>query len=230
MSSYPKGWKLPGSVEQRQRVVKLFPDIDLTSVDNLAAACLQSDLADGLVILPTISYLSRLFSVGDPYGRGYGLIFNRLPGLVGKRNSSGERFYCNEDWLRINNEAKEIIIEREKGLGDVLVLPISFGKLYAGCTAQIAFDRILKELLFPLSAVQINILLLLMPERLKDAWSLGVICPVDEFNLSGEGKWESCLGFDYDPNSSWNEFHLPRLCFQNKRRAYQTFGPVVSLQ
>lgn len=61
-SFYPEGWKMPDLKIQRQKMTMLFPGIDLSYI-NVAKTEKEASYADGIGIIPKLSYLGKLWAL-----------------------------------------------------------------------------------------------------------------------------------------------------------------------
>lgn len=198
---YPKGWKVPNVTELKERTARIFEGIDLSYVDELASKTVLPASADGIALIPKLSYLGKLWGLNDPYGKDYGRVVEKVVQLIGNfRAFHNYREGClTERHIRLNKEAREILEQLEAETpGDALVLPINFGNLYAGYSVRNVRWKALHTNQLPLGSAQIGCLLLAMPERLVAYDDLFMDCPADEYSPHADGKFASSLCFFFD--------------------------------
>ncbi|OGB74342.1 hypothetical protein A2V68_01150 [candidate division Kazan bacterium RBG_13_50_9] len=198
---YPKNWQAKGVAEQVIKLATLFPGIDLSQVEMLVAKLVAQKLADGVAILPKLSFLAKLWNIADPYGGGYGPICEKLFELIAASRSfhNYRTGQMNEQHIRIMEDVREQLKKLEaETLGDVLVLSFNFGNLYAGFSPRNARFEALNNNQFPLIAAQVACLLLTMPDRLTAWEQLFIDCSGDEWDWDAGGGWTRsvCFGFD----------------------------------
>lgn len=199
---YPKGWAVPSMAVQADRLINLFLGINLQG-SNVSEKRTVPTGADGLALLPTLRFLGEYFKVANPYGKDYGQLIEKLCELLSKQRNGA---FCNyrkgeltEAYVRLYAEVRERLEKLEVAApGDVLVLPVAFGHLYAGWSARAARWEALDQEQLPLGGVHVACLLLTMPERLTDYEQLWIDCPGDEYNWSAGGRWSDCLDLRFD--------------------------------
>lgn len=199
---YPKGWTVPDLAVQEDRLLALFPGINLQG-SNASEKRLVPKGADGLALLPSLRFLGKLLKIADPYGAGYGVIIGRLCELLSTQRDGAFHNYrkgeLTEAYVRLYAEVRERLEQLEAATpGDVLVLPISFGNLYAGWSVRAARWEALDQEQLPLGGAHVACLLLVMPERLTAYEQLWIDCPGDEHNWYADGRWSRCLYFRFD--------------------------------
>src|SRR3990167_8217716 len=147
---YPKGWTVPSIEEQAQRLGNLLPGLTLpTQAPEIAVP----KGFDGFAIVPKVSALGKLFSIQDPYGAGYGQVVEQLLGLIDKQR----KFYnyrkgeLGPNYIRIEERVRgRLQMTEGETEGDCLVVPISFGNLYAGYSPRNARETTLRTQQLPL--------------------------------------------------------------------------------
>ncbi len=198
---YPQGWVMPGVSDQAERLTAIFPGIKLDGVAEIAGKLAIPEGFDGIGIVPKISYLGGIYSVDDPYGQGYGTILENVLKLI----ADSRKFYnyragqLTADYIRIHAEVKEVLMRLEaETAGDTLVVPISFGNLYAGFSQRNARWAALKAAQVPFGGAQVGSLLLSMPERLTAYEQLFIDCSGDEYNWDADGQWAHSVYFNFN--------------------------------
>ena len=197
---YPKGWKSATIEEQKARLATLFKRIDLSQVEALVAKMIVQKLADGIAILPKLSFLGELWNIADPYGKGYGLICEKLFELI-----AGSRAFhnyqagqMNDKYIRIMEDVRVTLQKLEADTpGDVLVLAFNFGDLYAGFSPRSARWEALNNNQLPLITAQVACLLLTMPDRLTAYEQLFIDCSGDEWDWLADGSWTHSVCFHF---------------------------------
>jgi len=195
---YPKNWQAKGVAEQVIKLATLFPGIDLSQVEMLVAKLVAQKLADGIAILPKLSFLAKLWNIANPYGKGYGLICEKLFELI-----ASSRPFCNcrsgemdAGHIRIMEDVREQLKKLEADTpGDVLVFAFNFGNLYAGFSPRNARWEALSNSQLPLITAQVACLLLTMPDRLVACEQLFIDCSGDEWDWGADGVWSRSVGF-----------------------------------
>ncbi len=197
---YPKNWKSKSISEQLVKLTDLFQSIDLSQVEALMDKVIVQKLADGVVILPKLSFLAKLWSIPDPYGEGYGFVCEKLFGRI----AVSRAFYnyragqMDAKHIRIHQEVRNLLEKLEAETpGDVLVLPFDFGGLYAGWSPRAARWEALNNSQLPLITAQVACLLLTMPDRLTTWEQLFIDCSGDEWDWLAVGCWADCPCFDF---------------------------------
>jgi len=193
----PKGWTVPSFSEQLQRLGNLLPGLTLpTQAPEIAVP----KGFDSFAIVPKVSALGRIFSIQDPYGAGYGQVVEQLLGLIDKQR----KFYnCRKgelgpNYIRIEKRVRgRLQMTESKAGGDCLVVPISFGNLYAGYSPRNARETALRAQQLPFITVQVASLLLVMPERLVSYDDLWIDVPGDQYDWLADGDWSNSLCFDF---------------------------------
>jgi hypothetical protein len=188
---YPKGWSVPSLNDLETRLQEAIPGLSITLP---TGDTYVPQGFDGMALVPKLSALARILGVDDPYGSGYGELLEKVLGII-----SGKRSFYNyrngvlgSNYLRLHDEVRGKLEALESEMdGDVLVVPISFGNLYAGYSARNARHTSLGKGQLPLGSVQVACLLLSMPERLVSYDDLWIDCPADEYNDDADGEW-SC--------------------------------------
>lgn len=198
---YPKGWTMPSLAVQAECLVSFFPGINLQG-SNVSEKRTVPKGADGLVLLPTLRFLGKFFNIADPYGAGYGAIIEQLCELLLKQRNGAflnhRKGELTEAYVRLYADVRERLEKLEsEAPGDVLVLPVSLGKLYAGWSARAARWEALDQDQLPLGAAHVACLLLVMPERLTAYEQLWLDCPGDEYDWGAGGRWSCSLGFNF---------------------------------
>jgi hypothetical protein len=198
---YPKGWKAAALEGQKSHLTGLFKRIDLSQVDTLAAKVKAPKLADGLALIPKLTYLGEIWNIANPYGKGYGLICEKLFELI-----ASSRPFCNcrsgemdAGHIRIMEDVREQLKKLEADTpGDVLVFAFNFGNLYAGFSPRNARWEALSNSQLPLITAQVACLLLTMPDRLVACEQLFIDCSGDEWDWYAVGAWTSSVCFRFD--------------------------------
>jgi hypothetical protein len=197
---YPDGWAMPNIDRQLERVAGVFGDSGVSEVSVRASQLMPLPKgADGVALIPKISYLGKRWGLGDPYGRDYGGIVEQVLALIAAHRPF-------QNWHerdlgpshRIHANVKELLMRLEaESPGDVLVFPTSFGNLYAGYSPRHARWQSLHQNQLPLGAAQVGCLLLTMPDRLSDWQQLFIDAPADEYNWRLGGRWSFTPFFYY---------------------------------
>jgi hypothetical protein len=198
---YPEGWTMPRVAAQVERAARIFDGMDLSQASVLATRLTPvSEGADGVALIPKISYLGEHWNLGDPYGKDYGRLVEEVLAVI----AAARPFYnwCEGDLgpkHRINAKVKEVLMRLEdRTPGDALVLPASVGELYAGYSPRHARWKALQQNQLPLGAAQVGCLLLTMPDRLTAWQQLFIDCPADEYNWRLGGRWAFSPFFYYE--------------------------------
>ena len=210
---YPEGWLIPGIDEQKKRLSKIFSgrcgykDISLVRVDEMVAKATVPEQADGLVLIPKISYLGEL-GFKDPYGKEYGLIMDRVITMISQ--SRPFRNFCEGGLsfsrIRLHEQIRLLTKQLEADTpGDVLVMPVSLGNLYAGYSARNARWEALHSDQLPLGSAQVGCLLLMMPERLATYKNLGIYCSGDEYSTPSYKR--ATFDFDSSPKFYFYDYN-----------------------
>lgn len=206
---YPKGWKATSVDQQLLKLVGLFPGINLSQVNGLAESAAAfvayvPKTADGIALLPRLSFLGELWDIADPYGSGYGQICRKIFCLVANdrsfHNEEGSN-QMDERHIRIFADVREKLEELEAiTRGDVLVKPFNFGDLYAGYSPRNARWEAMNsnDHRLPLITAQVACLLLTMPDRLTAWGQLSIDCSGDEWDGNTDGRWFRCPCFYCD--------------------------------
>ncbi len=208
---------------QKSKLLELFPGINLSYVDALVKMWPQMpNWADTIALVPTLLFLSRHFGIKHHYKNGYPSICNKLlKFLSGTRNFinlrglyiSPKEFYIHPDVLKVLRRV-EISV-----LGDVLVLPVNFGYLYAGRSARNARCEAISCNHLPLNTVQAACLLLTMPTWLCQEDDLFVYCSGDKWIRHDDGfQWElsSCFIIEYLEDDLVLEYVTGEPCIASK--------------
>ncbi|OGB73688.1 hypothetical protein A3K24_02520 [candidate division Kazan bacterium RIFCSPHIGHO2_01_FULL_44_14] len=198
---YPKNWKVKNVTEQLAKLTELFPGIDLSQVEALVAKVTLQKWHDGIAVLPKLSFLGLLWGIADPYGKGYGLICEKLFELIaGSRAFHNYRAgQMNDQYIRIMEQVREQLKKLEAETpGDVLVLAFDFGKTYAGYSPRNARHEALNNNQLPLITAQVASLLLTMPDRLTAWEQLFIDCSGDEWDWDAVGRWLYSVCFRFD--------------------------------
>ena len=206
---YPKGWSVPSLNDLQTRLQKAIPGLPITLP--IGDTYVPQGF-DGMALVPKLSALARIFGVDDPYGSGYGELLEKVLDIIGGKRS----FYnyrngvLGSNYLRLHDEVRSKLeaLESEAD-GDVLVVPISFGNLFAGYSARNARHTALGKGQLPLGSVQVACLLLSMSERLVSYDDLWIDCPADEYNDDADGEWSYSPCFDFSGRlrfiASWSD-------------------------
>lgn len=65
---YPDGWTCPAIADQVQRLMAAFPGLDFSNAEEMAKKVVVPEDADGVMVIPKLSALARIFNIADPYG------------------------------------------------------------------------------------------------------------------------------------------------------------------
>ncbi|MCX6767031.1 MAG: hypothetical protein NT170_04660 [Candidatus Moranbacteria bacterium] len=166
------------------------------------------DGADGVALIPSITFLGKLWGIREPHGIGYKEVLRRI-NMALEKNRPADIFNYHQayEFIRINPGVLEVLLPLEEkaeraGL-NCLALPFSFGRLYADFGCRNARWTALYDGQLPLTTVQTGCLLLAMPNRLVSFNDLPVDCPGDECDRhdsdhypNGTGKWYEFLGWE----------------------------------
>lgn len=201
---YPEGWSVPDLSAQAKKLAIFLPGLDL-SYSEKASKVVVPEGADGLALIPKLSALGRICGISDPYWSGYSRLVGHAIGFIGHREFSSylqelqEQGELTDQYIRIHAETRKILTELEAETpGDCLVLPISFGNLYAGYSQRNAGWEALYRQQLPLGLVQVSYLLLAMPGRLTACNHLFIYCPGDEYRWYTNDDWSLCPLFYFD--------------------------------
>lgn len=198
---YPDGWTCPGITEQVERLMVAFPDLKFTDAEIKASQVAIPEGADGVMIIPKLSALGRIFGIADPYGSGYGQLVEKVLDAIANTRKlynyrSGE---LDENYIRLHADVKSLLEELESAdEADFLVLPINFGDwktgfCYSPRNARWQALNINQQL--PLGSAQIGCMLIADPSRLVSYENLFIDCPADEYNWGADGRWADCPYF-----------------------------------
>lgn len=227
--NYPSGWQMPSLDQQKHRLQKLFPDLDLSQVDALAAKAQVPIGFDGLAIIPKLSALGEYWGLAYPTADDYGTVVELVLGRL-----SAQRLTLNyrqgqltKDYIWLHAEVRAMVEKLEaETLGDVLVLAVNFGQREDGeCLSPRAARWEAIDLgQLPLGSAQVGCLLLVMPERLVSKNDLWVDCAGDEYDWDGIEQPVGCPYFCFDNQVKEQLKFFVR--FANN--AFRRYGSVVA--
>ncbi len=200
---YPKGFAVPNVSIQIERVQRLWPGIDVSHVATLAEHFNNLPAGfDGIEVKPKVSYFGRAWEMADPYGAHYGPTVERVLAMLhAERNwkfINHRAGQMTDEYIRIQAEALSLMkVIEETTPGDVLVMPVSLGNLYAGYSARNGRWDALAKSYMPNGSAHVGCSLLVMPERLTAYEQLFMDCCADEWNWDVDGRWTYCPIFRF---------------------------------
>lgn len=223
---YPKGWQPKSALERSAILMGFFPGLDFSHVEELAlrycvgdgsGVCfggyseaanggrklvLPEGMDSGLIVMPKLEAVARLVKKppaswkADNIAMGYLLnIFKEaIPSFVDYTNGS-----IGPKHMRLLAATERALLEiGAKTPGDVLVLPVQTGALFAGYSPRASrghMSALVRH--FPLHGFGGGCLVLSDPERFANG-TLCMNCPGTERAPVGRGDFcgTSCWGFD----------------------------------
>lgn len=160
----------------------LDPDCGVVVHSNLSTTA----KTDGLMPIPFISDLGRVFEIDRPFNRGYGWLGLRVLEELGKTRRLANEFKKREfEDFQLYNDVREKLYTLECQTNPIedkvrfFLLPVSMGATLAGYGRQNARITSLLANRLPLGHIQIACLLMGWPERLTAYEELWLLCSAD---------------------------------------------------
>jgi len=200
---YPDGWACPAILNQVQRLMAAFPGLDFSDAEEMAKKVVVPEDADGVMVIPKLSALARIFNIADPYGSGYGQLVEKVIAVIAaiRKTYNYRAGELGENYIRLNADAKLLIEELEAADGaDFLVMAINFGDwktglCYSPRNARWQALNINQQL--PLGSVHVGCMLIADPSRLVAYENLFIDCSADEYNWGADGRWSYSVYFSF---------------------------------
>jgi hypothetical protein len=218
--NYPVGWE-PTPASERLRILETTFLLDprgvqeridtFEAVDNRGAWSgderFVQTISDGVFVSPKITSLARDNGFDDPFGADYGNLCAAVlqqansMGTAGVRLALSNRFdkklegALTPDLFRMKPEARTLWAQIEEDTpGDYLVRRFNSGSVFNLLGPGQGYEEIVKHGLAPFTLFHIAVLLLTMPERLKEPKHLWLMSAADEYNYSAApDEWDGSL-------------------------------------
>ena len=158
---------------------------------------------DGIALIPTVLSLGLLWSIYKPHGEGYGQVFEKLAKLLEEKKNikNGLRGQLGPKNIRLHKEVVDVLLPLEEDAlrsgCNCLVLPLSFGKKYAGYSSRNCRKEALKRDELPFNSTQGSCLLMSMSDRLSEEWHLTADWPGDCYDRHDYAERWKCMTYHY---------------------------------
>jgi hypothetical protein len=166
------------------------------------------DKADGVIAIPSLLDLGKMFEIEDPLGAGYGKLCEKALECLNK--ARGGKFYnyrqgqLTSDYIRLHEEVRQRREELENAIPYVeqkirfLLLPVSTGRHYQGYSPRNARTDALELGALPLDPVTVAFMLIAWPERLSKYYQTIIDCSGCEYSWDADGWWSSVCYFYFN--------------------------------
>lgn len=182
---YPDGFRMRTVEEQAATLLKLFPNLDASHVQELASGELPA-WADGWAVMPKPGKIGRDYYVTLELAIGHlaksRKFKNWREGQLAKKH------------LRLKEKTAQAQAKLDEQPGDFWVFPFQFGLKWRGHSvrnAQVRFD----DNEFGLGPYEVAILLLTHPDRITGPNQLCIDCAGCEYSPVADGDFFACLCF-----------------------------------
>lgn len=224
--TYPVGWSKSDKHLQENRLIEAIPGFK-PKYWRPSLIGYSPETYDGVAIIPTILSLGLLWSIYKPHREGYGKVVDKLATILEERQSfkNDLRGKLGPGNIRLHKEVIEILLPLEEDAFrsgcNCLLMPLSFGKKYAGHSNRNCRWQALKNGELPLGSAQGFCLLLTMPGRLAGEHDLTADWPGDCYDRQDYAERWNCMTYHYFEKGEIH-FHASGDSFPNGR-----CGPVV---
>jgi len=187
---YPKNFQIRSVAKQVKILLKHFPNLDVSHVQELASDDFFPVDAEGWTVIPKPDKIGT-------YHEAMEKVINLLPDVF--KFKEWQEGKMTEKHLRLEEKTAQAHAKLNKQPGDLWVIPFQFGKRWAGHSnrnAQVRFAA--KE--FGLGPYEIAILLLTHPERITMTDQLYINCAGCEYDYDPDAGTD----FRYDLSFYWN--------------------------
>ena len=182
---YPEGFRIRTVQEQVEILLKHFPYLDASHVEELASGELP-EKAEGWAVIPKPNI------VGDTSVSALDVILGLI--VNDRKFENWREGQLTEKYVQLTEKTKVAHATLNQQLGDFWVIPFQFGKLYRGRSvrrARVCFD----ETEFGLGVYEVAILMLTHPDRIVGSNQLYMDCAGIEYSPNAGGDFFACLYF-----------------------------------
>jgi len=189
---YPDGFLIRTPQDQVEILLKHFPKLDASHVQELASGELPN-WAEGWAVIPK----------PEKIGTYHEALAKAIELLAKDRKFQNWREgELTEKHLRLKEKTLQAHAKLNEQPGDFWVIPFQFGKKWAGHSVRNAQVRFADNE-FGLGPYEVAILLLTHPNRITGQGQLYIDCPGCEYCPDGDGDFFACLNF------RWSSFYEP---------------------
>ena len=183
---YPDGYHSRTVAEQVETLLKHFPNLDASHVQELVSGELP-EWAEGWAVIPK----------PDKIGIYHEALAKAIALLAKDRKLQNWREGAlTEKHLRLKEKTAQTHTKLNEQPGDFWVFPFQFGKKWRGhsvCNAQVRFV----ESEFGLGPYEVAILLLTHQDRITGSNQLYIDCAGCEYSPAADGDFFACLSFGW---------------------------------
>jgi hypothetical protein len=186
---YPDDFRIRTVQEQLEILIKHFPNLDASHVNELASKELSTG-AEGWAVIPK----------PDKIGTYHEALAKVIALIIKDRKFQNWREGAlTEKYLRLKEKTVQAHAKLNEQPGDFWVIPFQFGKKWAGHSVRNAQIRF-AESEFGLGPYEVAMLLLTHPERITGPDQLYIDCAGCEYSPHAAGDFFACLHF------IWNDY------------------------
>jgi len=206
---YPKGFYIRTVQEQLEILLKHFPNLDASHVNELASKELSTG-AEGWAVIPKSS------KVAKTYHKALETVLKLI--ADNRKFQNWREGALTEKHLRVREKTVQAHAKLNEQPGDFWVIPFQFGKKWAGHSVRNAQIRF-AESEFGLGPYKVAMLLLTHPERITGPDQLYIDCAGCEYSPAAAGDFFACLDFHWD-----YDYKLLGLDFNRTDGVYERWG------
>lgn len=184
---YPKGFRIRSVSEQVEVLLKHFPNLDASHVEELVNVDLPEG-AEGFAVIP------KPDKVGKSYKEALEMVLNLI--AMDCKFNNWRQVELGKKYLKLNERTASAQAKLNDQLGDFWVFPFQFGIKHRGKSVRRA-RTVFRADEFGLGAYEVAILLLTHPDRIQPG-CLNIDCTGVEYAPDADGSFWACLGFDWD--------------------------------
>jgi len=183
---YPNGFVIRSVSEQVETLLKHFPNLDSSHVEELASGDLPEG-AEGWAVIPKF----------DKLGKTYHQALETVLSLIAndREFQNWREGELTEKHMKINEKTAQSHEKLNEQPGDFWVVPFQFGIRHRGKSVRRA-RAVFTKFEFGLGAYEVAILLLTHPDRIQRNY-LNIDCAGVEYTPSADGDFFACLCFGW---------------------------------
>lgn len=183
---YPDGFRIRTVQEQVESLIRHFPNLDASHVEELANGELPEG-AEGWAVIPKF----------DKLGKNYHQALETVLGLIAKDREfrNWRKGELTGKHMKLSDKTAQSHVKLNEQPGHFWVVPFQFGIRHRGKSVRRA-RAVFTETEFGLGSYEVAVLLLTHPDRIQHG-HLNIDCTGVEYAPSADGAFFACLDFSW---------------------------------